>query len=520
MTDIREQEMQGKIDELTAQNESLETENNQLRKQIEWLRKAQFGCKSETKKVVYPEEQMSLFNEAETEAKPSAPEPEVTVKPHKRKKKVGHREELLANLPHQKIVVEPDTMVCPACGSELSPVGEEFIRSEVIYIPSHVEVKDFYRKSYECRECRKQGQPAILKAAMPQPVIPHSIASPSVVAHVMMQKYGYAVPLYRQESEWKRIGLAFPRANLANWIIIATKEWLVPVYDRLHELLLEEPCLHADETPVQVHNEKGRKNTSKSYMWIYTSTTLNPNQNIRLFEYAPSRAGNCAETFLNGFQGYLLTDDYSGYHNIKTAGHCLCWAHARRKFVDAAPAYAKDTDAWANSLIQEGIRQIGELFHKETEYKDLSPEERYTRRLNDEKPILQALFAWAESHVGRLLPKSPLATAMNYLLSNRIELTNYLKDGHCDISNNTAENGIRPFTIGRKNWLFSNRPNGAKASAIVYSLVETAKANNLDPERYLQYLFEQLPNTPDLKNKETLNQYLPWTATVQENCKA
>ncbi|MGE9915778.1 IS66 family transposase zinc-finger binding domain-containing protein, partial [Megasphaera elsdenii] len=147
MTDIREQEMQGKIDELTAQNESLETENKQLRKQIEWLRKAQFGCKSETKKVVYPEEQMSLFNEAETEAKPSAPEPEVTVKPHKRKKKVGHREELLANLPHQKIVVEPDTMVCPACGSELSPVGEEFIRSEVIYIPSHVEVKDFYRKS-------------------------------------------------------------------------------------------------------------------------------------------------------------------------------------------------------------------------------------------------------------------------------------------------------------------------------------------------------------------------------------
>ncbi|MGE9915786.1 IS66 family transposase, partial [Megasphaera elsdenii] len=293
-----------------------------------------------------------------------------------------------------------------------------------------------------------------------------------------------------------------------------------PVYDRLHELLLEEPCLHADETPVQVHNEKGRKNTSKSYMWIYTSTTLNPNQNIRLFEYAPSRAGNCAETFLNGFQGYLLTDDYSGYHNIKTAGHCLCWAHARRKFVDAAPAYAKDTDAWANSLIQEGIRQIGELFHKETEYKDLSPEERYTRRLNDEKPILQALFAWAENHVGRLLPKSPLATAMNYLLSNRIELTNYLKDGHCDISNNTAENGIRPFTIGRKNWLFSNSPKGAKASAIVYSLVETAKANNLDPERYLQYLFEQLPNTPDLKNKETLNQYLPWTATVQENCKA
>lgn len=151
MTDIREQEMQGKIDELTAQKASLEAENKQLRKQVEWLRKAQFGRKSETKKVVYPEEQMSLFNEAETEAKPSAPEPEISVKPHKRKKKVGHREELLAKLPHQKIVVEPETTVCPECGSTLSPVGEEFIRSEVVYIPARVEVKDFYRKSYECR---------------------------------------------------------------------------------------------------------------------------------------------------------------------------------------------------------------------------------------------------------------------------------------------------------------------------------------------------------------------------------
>lgn len=249
MTDIREQEMQGKIDELTAQKASLEAENKQLRK-------AQFGRQSESKKVVYPEEQMSLFNEAETEAKPSAPEPEISVKPHKRKKKVGHREELLAKLPHQKIVVEPETTVCPECGSTLSPVGEEFIRSEVVYIPARVEVKDFYRKSYECRPCLKQGQPTILKTAMPQPVIPHSIASPSVIAHVMMQKYGYALPLYRQESEWKRIGLAFSRANLANWIIIASKEWLAPVYGRMHEMLLEERGLHADETPSRCTTKK------------------------------------------------------------------------------------------------------------------------------------------------------------------------------------------------------------------------------------------------------------------------
>ena len=321
------------------------------------------------------------------------------------------------------------------------------------------------------------------------------------------------------ESEWKRIGLAFSRANLANWIIIASKEWLAPVYGRMHEMLLEERCLHADETPIQVHNEKGRKNTSKSYMWVYASTALNPTRKIRLFEYAPTRSAHCAETFLEGFSGYLLTDDYVGYRSIKTAGHCLCWAHARRKFVDAAPAYAKETDGLENTLVKAGIDQISQLFDKEKEYKSLSPEERYERRLGEEKPILKALFAWAENNVDKLLPKSPLTTAMNYLLSNRDGLTCYLKDGHCDISNNTAENSIRPFTVGRKNWLFSNSPKGAKASAIVYSLIETAKANGLDPERYLKYLFEKLPNTANFKDTETLDQYLPWATKPQEKCK-
>ena len=381
---------------------------------------------------------MILFNESETEAKPSAPEPEILVKPHKRKKKVGHREELLAKLPHQKIVVEP-VQQCPAT--------------------------------------------------------------------------------YRQESEWKCIGLAFSRANLANLIIIASKEWLALVYGRMHEMLLEECCLHADEIPVQVHNEKGRKNTSKSYMWVYANTALNPTRKIRLIEYAPTRNAHCAEPFLEGFSVYLLTDDYVDYHPIKTAGHCLCWAHARWKFVDASPVYVKETDGLENTLVKAGIDQISQLFDKEKEYKSLSPGERHERCLGEEKSILKALFAWAENNVDKLLPKSLLATAMNHLLSNRDGLTGHLKDGHCDISNNTAENSTRPFTVERKNWLFSNRPKGAKASAIVYSLIETAKANDLDPERYLKYLFEKLPNAANFKDAETLDQYLPWATKTQEKCK-
>lgn len=336
---------------------------------------------------------------------------------------------------------------------------------------------------------------------MPKSPIPHSFASPSAIAHVMMQKYGLAVPLNRQEREWKQLGLPLSRATLANWIIISSNEYLKPLWDYMHGLLLKEACLHADETPVQVLNEKGRKNTSKSYMWVFTSGEYEPLHNIRLFQYSPTRKGTNASEFLKGFTGYLQTDDYSGYNQVTGVTRCLCWAHARRKYVETETAKQDEPSV---NLASEGLRYIRELFKIEKELRDLAPEERMSQRLEKEKPVLDAYWKWVESSRDKVLPKSKISQALNYSLTNKAQLEAYLQDGRCAIPNNTAENSIRPFTVGRKNWLFSASPKGAEASACVYSIIETCKANNIDPEKYLIYLFTRMPNEERLKGETVL----------------
>nr|WP_290438997.1 IS66 family transposase [Megasphaera cerevisiae] len=353
--------------------------------------------------------------------------------------------------------------MCSNCGYELFSLGEECIRSEVVHIPARLEVIDYYRQSFECRHCRKEGRRTIVKPVMPQPVIPHSIASASVVAHSMIQKYLYAMPLYRQEQEWRQLGLSVSRANVSNWILLTAQEWLYPLLDRMHEELLYEPCIHADETPIQVMQEAGRKNTTKSYMWLYTSGPFEAHRTIRIFEYQPTRNGDHAKTFLNGFHGYLLTDAFAGYEKVDRITHCLCWSHARRKFVDAKPADMTDI---TGTLVKEGIERISHLFHLESDYAACSAAERKQKRLDEEKPCLEALLAWAETNKEKVLPKSPLSKALYYLISNWDGLTRYWEDGRCSLSNNIAENSIRPFTVGRKNWLFSGSPKGAKASVL------------------------------------------------------
>lgn len=524
MTDIREQEMQQEINELKS-------ENAYLKQQVSLLKNHLYGRKTEKQSVVVPPEQMSLFNEAEVEARKSEPEPTLVVKEYKRKKKkVGHRKELLEKLPHTKVVLEPTEAekICPACGSTMSYLGEEFIRSEIHYIPARIEVIDYYSQSYECRKCRNEETPVILKPELPKPVIPHSIASPSAVAHIMMQKYGYAMPLYRQETEWQRIGLPLTRATMANWIILAAQEWLYPLIHRLHERLLQEMVIHAYETPVQVHNEKGKKNTSKSYMWVYTTGPYRENPAIRLFTYCPSRSIDWPEAFLKGYTGFLMTDDYSGYNFIPADRHCLCFVHARRKFTDAKPTDEKD---WTGTLVEEAVRKMGNLFHMDNMYASLSADERKEKRnpqspensenaesphSDNEADILRNLFAWAKQNQDRVIPKSAISKALNYLVSNETGLTTYLKDGHCALSNNIAENAIRPFTVGRKNWLFINSPKGAAASAAVYSIIETCKANQINPEEYLQLLFEKAPNDPQFTQPEILDTYLPWNLILKE----
>jgi len=487
----------------------LEQENKRLHESVEYLTRKLYGRSTE-KTSALSMGQVSLFDEAEIQADPKAPEPDLKeVQGYRRKRFKGQRAELLKDIPHDKRLCTLDERdrFCESCGTDLVPVGEEFIRTEVEYIPAQVRVIDYYRETFECRTCRKNGDPYMEKSPMPYPVIQHSMASPSTVAWVMHQKFVNALPLYRQENEWKQLGVNLGRATMANWIMIASRDWLMPIVDRMHKQLLQAGCLHADETTVQVMNEEGRSNTTDSYMWVYSSGK-HCKYPIRIFEYQPGRSGKYPQEFLKGFKGFLHTDAYSGYEKVPDITRCLCWTHLRRKFVDALPKDIHSPDATYPS---QGIRFCNELFEIEKTLEGLTSEKRKQERLKREKTVLDAFWSWVDSLKDKVLPKSKFGEAINYALNHKEEFMNFLKDGNCSISNNLAENSIRPFTIGRKNWLFSGSPNGAAASAAVYSIIESAKANGLNPYKYLKYIFSELPGVQFGRDPEYLEEYLPWS---------
>lgn len=507
----------GQVKTLENRISELEKENKLLHDTVDYLKRKLFGRSSEKTSVLLAG-QMSLFDEAEIEANPAAPEPDLKeVQSYRRKKFKGQRMELLKDIPHEKrlCTLAEEDRFCETCSTTLVSVGEEFIRTEVEYIPAQLRVIDIYRETLECRNCRKCGQPHMEKAPAPYPVIQHSMASPSTVAWVMHQKFVNALPLYRQEKEWKTLGVNLSRATMANWIMVSSRDWLMPILKLMRQNLVQEGYLHCDETTVQVMNEGGRKNTTDSYMWVY-STGKHAKQHIRIFEYQPGRSGEYPLKFLKGFKGYLHTDAYSGYNKVEGITRCLCWSHLRRNFVDALPKDILSPDA---TLPNQGIKFCNKLFEIEKTLEELPSEVRKSERLKQEQPVLEAFWAWINSTRGKVLPKSKLAKAMDYAVNHKQELMNYLKDGNCVISNNLAENSIRPFTIGRKNWLFSGSPKGAAASAAVYSMIESAKANGLNPYKYLHYIFSQLPGVQFGQHPEFLEDFLPWSPEIQEACK-
>lgn len=497
----------------------LEKENKRLHETVQFLTQKLYGRSTEkTSALPVGVEQLSLFDEAESVASRSASEPDLKqVAGYQQKKNKGDRMELLKDIPHHKSLctLTDQDRCCEACQSALVVVGEEFVRTEIEFIPATVRAIDVYRETFECRTCRKHGKPYMVKATTPDPVIQHSMATPSSVAWVMHQKFVNALPLYRQEKEWQTLGVTLSRATMANWMIVAARDWLTPLVNRIHQKLLQEKHVHADETVVQVMNEKGRKNTTDSYMWIYSSGQHSAHP-TRIFEYQPGRSGKYPQAFLKGFKGYLHADAYSGYTKLTDVTRCLCWAHLRRKFVDALP---QDTQHPEATLPSEGIAYCNKLFEIEQSLEQLSSEERHLKRREQEKPVLDAFWAWVESARGKVIPKSKLGEALKYARNHKQEFMNYLLDGNCAISNNLAENSIRPFTIGRKNWLFSGSPKGAAASAAIYSIVETAKANGLNPYKYFEYLFKQLPAVRFRQQPALLEDYFPWSPVIQETCK-
>lgn len=392
---------------------------------------------------------------------------------------------------------------CP-CGCELSVIGED-TSEQLDIIPAKIQVLVNVRKKYACKQC----EDGVKTAPLPQQPIPKSNASPGLLAHVAVSKYQDGLPLHRLEGILNRSGVEIPRSTLANWMMKAA-DLIQPLLDVLEGTLLHYPVLHCDETTVQVLNEKDKTPESTSYMWVRVGGP--PTQPVRLFHYADSRRGSVACGLLEGYQGYLQTDDYAGYNaaalhqDITQLG---CWAHARRKFIEAQKASGKGKVDKATVAV--GL--IAKLYAIEKSINDQGAETKYLMRQQQSVPQLQKIRDWLDKTLHSTLPKGLLGKALSYLDKNWDKLTVYPQDGRLCIDNNPAENAIRPFVIGRKNWLFSASVKGACASAALYSLIETAKANGLEPYQYLRHVFTELPKAG---NQQEIEGLLPWAVTLQD----
>lgn len=501
------------IQELTKQVSNLS-------ETVQYLTRKLFGSSSEKSDGISG--QLSLFNEAEAEADQEAVEPsmETIVKGYLRgRKSRGTRDEVLGNIPVRQIPcsVAPEERVCEYCGSEMEVLGHNIVREELHITPMKLERIQYVQEVLICSRCKyEDDQPNIVKALVPSPLIPHSLASPSSVAYIMYQKYVNALPLYRQEQDLLQIGVRISRAVMANWVITCALEYFAPLYDAMHAWLLKRVVIHADETTCQVLKEEGKKATARSYMWLYASGN-DGQPMIVLYEYQPGRGAEYPQKFLEGFHGFLQTDAYDGYNELEEhLTRCACWAHARRYWYDALPGNAgkKDADQTTLSPAEIGYAYCNKLFEYERGMKDMGPDERKSARMEKEKPLLDKYWKW----LGSLNPYggSRLEKAVNYSKNNQEKLMNYLKDGRCSISNNLAENHVRPYVIGRKNFLFHNTPKGAQSSAIIYSLVQTAKTNDLDIYKYLQTILLYMPDYKD--EPDGIEELMPWTQRMQKEC--
>lgn len=507
--------LENTIEQLNAQIENMGKQISDLNDIISLLRKSMFGSSSEKTPREEIPDQLCIFNEVEISEDPKQEEPAFTTpKGSAKLRKNSRKEMILKELPVEEIIydLEDDDKVCDVCGTSLKSMGKEFVREEIEFIPASLKVLRYYRLTYECPKCKHTDKPFIVGSVVPTSLMNHSLASPSSVANVMYQKYVNSIPLYRQEKDWEQMGLILRRATMANWVIRCSEDYFTPIIARLHELLLSREVIHADETPVQVLKEEGKKPQTKSYMWLYR-TGNDGREPIVLYDYRPGRGGYNADEYLKGFKGYLHSDGFSGYNVLKDVTRCGCWAHVRRKFVEACPK--EKAEGTPESVAETGRDLINKLFDIERDLKDLSQDERYTRRLEQEKPVLEAFWSWLDKQNAST---RNLREALQYARNQKPYLENYLLDGRCSISNNTAENAIRPFTVGRKNWLFSDTPKGARSSAAVYSIVETAKANSLNVYAYLEYLLRHMPDCDWRNHPDELDDLLPWSEEVKAAC--
>ena len=508
-----------------SQQEQLENIDHNLQlvlEQMAGLKRHRFGRSSERHE---PDEQISFmevdgkivfFNESEAVAAEECGNGAEAVPRRRPKKKQGKREEDLDGLP---VVVIEHSISPEELAALFGEGGFKQLPDEVYrrygFTPAKVEVEEHHVKVYAGKNTDE-----IVKAPHPECLLRGSLVSPSLEAAVMNAKYVNAVPLYRQEREFERYGLHISRKNMANWTIQCADRYLAVLYDYLHEKLYSYHVLQADETPVLV-NKDGRPAGSKSYMWVYRTGRMYTERQIVLYEYQKTRNASHPREFLKDFNGVCVTDGYQVYHTIEGEREDLriagCWSHARRRFDEAVKALPKQKQKDSRAYL--ALTMIQAIYQEEKQLKDLTAGERKDRRQLSVKPMVEAYFTWVRENLPKVPPKSKTWEGFNYSLNQEKYLKVFLDDGEVPMDNNAAEQSIRGFCIGKKNWVMIDTIAGAKASAIIYSIAETAKANNLKPYDYFEYLLTEIPKHLDDTDRSFLDDLLPWSPSLPANCR-
>lgn len=534
------EELQMLRDLVKKQKLQLTEKDSMLREKDEIIRRQQIQIENMTQALLHARkkifgkssevstgyEQLCLFEETTELAKALLKEQEtIVVKEHKRTpRKPGIRKEMLAGLPKEieEYIIDAEEK-CSVCGGELKVIGKEIVRTEVEFKPATLIVKQIVRQIAKCKSCSSDGNDRpvhIQKASVPAKVLPHSIATHSLVAQIMYQKFGMGAPFARQEKDFYQMGLEISRANMAHWTIRCSDEWLMPVYHRIHQILIQKcEILHMDETRIQVNKESGKKASSDSFMWVLQSGAC---EDIKatFFHYSRTRSRKVALELIDGFKGYLTTDAYAAYANmhLEDVKNSFCWSHLRRYYIDSIPLDNSGKEI-PGSKGAEGREYVNLLFRLEKEISDLSYEDKKAKRQEASRALLDAFWSWVENTITIPTTNEKLTKALNYSLNHKNELEMFLEDGRLEISNNLCESHIRPFATARRAWLFADTPNGARANAVLYTLVETARANDLNVYAYLDYLLAEMPNADFCNHPEIIDAMLPWSDKLPESCR-
>ncbi len=512
--------LQEQVSQMSANMADMSDQMKKISDQLTLSNRARFGRSSERMadpaQICFMEVdgEIVFFNEAEAVCDPAVAEPDTLEAKPIRKKRSGKKKEDTSGLPVNRI---DHYLSEEELAEEFGVNGWKQLADSVSvhyrFVPAEVIVDEHHTGVYASK---KDGH--MIKADHPKSLLHGSLVSPSIAAAIMNGKYVNAVPLYRQEQEFARYGLCIPRQNMANWMIRLAEEYISVIYDHLHNLLYDYHVIQADETPVEV-NKDGRKAGAKSYMWVYRSGFMYPGKQIILYEYQKTRNAAHPREFLKNYSGICVTDGYQVYHTLEKEKEDLtiagCWVHCRRRFEQALDLIPKAHQKGTVTYL--AMKQIQAIYREEGKLKELTSDDRLRQRQNVIRPLVDAFFAYLKQNVNSIAKNQKLQDAFHYALNQESHLRVFLMDGDVPIDNNASERAIRGFCIGKKNWVMIDTIAGAKSSAILYSIAETAKANNLKPYNYFKYLLEEIPKHLDDTDRSFLDDLVPWSPKLPES---